>query len=224
MSAFQSYVKSSIGKKQIVAVTGLFLMVFIVFHLSANMLIFLGPEIYNFFPEKARSTGIVLKLAELGLAALFLTHIGFTAMLVKDNIQARKKRYEVYNPAGSRSLATRLMPVTGTILLVYLFTHIADYTLADHAGPNTIIDGVSQGAYGLVYNSFASPIRVVWYVVAMFAIGLHLAHAIQSIFQTFGFNHPKYTPLLSRLSTGLGILIGGLFSSIPLYFTFLHAG
>ena len=213
------YIKSSLGKKQIVAITGLMLVGFLVFHLSANLLIFLGPDAYNWFPELMRSTGPGLRVLEFGLAALFLTHIGFTISLVRANRKARGQQYAVQKASGKRSLATRLMPYTGGILLLFLILHIQDYTLADHHGAMTVYKGQAMGVYGLVANSFAGSIaNALFYIVAMFAVGFHLAHGIQSVFQTFGFNHPVYSPRIQSISTGIGLVFAVAFSSIPIYF------
>lgn len=214
-----AYLKSSIGKKQIVAVTGLLLVGFLVFHLSMNLLVFLGPEKYNFFPELMRSTGTGLKVLELGLAAVFLTHIFFTIALVRANRKARGREYSVYKARGTRSLATRLMPYTGIILLTFLILHICDYTLADHHSVLSVYNGHQLGLYGLVANSFAQNIfRSLFYILAMFAVGFHLAHGIQSVCQSFGINHPRYTPKIQKISTAIGLVFAVAFSAIPVYF------
>ena len=220
MNTIKAYISTSLGKKQVVAASGLLLMLFVVFHLSANLLAFAGPEMYNFFPEKMHENPKFLLAAEFGLTVLFLTHIFFTVLVVKENRKARQERYDAFNPEA-RSLPTRLMPVTGAILLAYLITHINDYVFAEHTGAGTLVNGAEQGLYGLVYNSFTSPVRVVWYVIAMMAIGLHLAHAFQSVFQTFGWVRKQHLPTLQKISTGVGLVIGLAFSSIPLYFVFI---
>ena len=217
MNAITQYFKSSIGKKQIVAITGLLLVGFLVMHLSINLLFFLGAEVFNVFPETMRSSGPVLIIAELGLVALFLTHISFTVIVVKENRQARNNRYEKFATKKTRSLATRLMPYTGTILILFLILHLKDFWWPAHEGVMTMVDGEELGAYGLIFNAFKSIGRVIWYVVAMFSVGFHLAHGIQSVVQTFGFYHKTYTPMIQKASTGFGIVMALAFSSIPVY-------
>ena len=218
----KNYCKSSIGKKQIVAVSGLLLVGFIVFHLSANMLIFAGPEAYNYFPELMHSTGLGLRVMEAGLAAIFFTHIFFTFKLVRENRAARKQRYAVVTPKQKRSLATRLMPYTGTILLVFLILHIQDYVLADQMGQSAYVNGKHLGLYGIVANSFLNPLRSIFYIIAMFAIGFHLAHGIQSVCQTLGLYDESLTPKIQKISTAIGIMVAILFSSVPIYFMFFY--
>ena len=210
------YMTSSIGKKQIVAVSGLLLVLYLMFHLSMNLLLYGGPELYNMFPEKAEATGLLLKIIESLLALVFIAHIGFTIACVLENRRARTP-YEVSASSKKRSLATRLMPYTGTILLLFLIQHLRDYKLVDHHGMASFINGQDLGLYGLVFNSFLNPLRSAFYIVAMFAVGFHLAHGIQSVLQSFGFNHPYYTPIIQKVSTGVGLLFAVLFSSIPVY-------
>lgn len=214
---FKEYVSSSIGKKQIVAVSGLALILFLIFHLSGNFLIYKGPEAFNAYAHFLDSLGTLKYIARVGLIVLFTVHMFFTFLVVKENIKARGKRYEVSKPVGKRSLATRIMPMTGVFILVYLGVHLLDYTLADHHTVASVIDGEDMGLYGLVLNSFQEPWRVAFYVVAMCAIGMHLVHAIQSVCQTFGFNHPVYSKLVKRVSLFLGIVIAVGFASIPLF-------
>ena len=212
------YFSSSLGRKQVVAITGLLLILFLIMHLSGNLLLFKGPDAFNAYAEFLDSLGKLKVIARIGLVALFVSHIVFTALLVIDNRKARgKEGYAVSRAVGKRSFATRLMPYTGTLVLAYLIFHLTDYTLAEHHTAKSIVDGVNLGLYGLVYNSFRSPVRVAFYVAGMFGIGFHLIHAVQSVVQTFGFNHPVATPIIRRLSTIIGVAIAVGFASIPIY-------
>ena len=212
-----SYIKSSIGRKQIVAVTGLLLVLYLVFHLSMNLLFFAGADVYNFFPDMAHATGVFLRLIEASLAVLFFTHIGFTIALVIENKKARRNGYAVTKSVGKRSLATRLMPITGTILLTFLIVHLLDFTFAEHHGAVATVAGEDLGLFGLVFNSFASLIRTSGYVIAMFAVGFHLAHGVQSVCQSYGFHSEKATPIIQKVSTGIGLFFAIAFSSVPIY-------
>ena len=219
--SIKNYISSSIGKKQIVATTGLIVVGFIFFHMIMNLLFFAGPAVYNVLPEAAHKSGIVLKIVELGLAAIFITHIVFTAIVTVENIKARgPRKYAEFKGKKKRSLATRLMPVTGSILLLFIVTHLIDFWWPDHYGPATVINGVEEGTYGLVYNEFKDGFRVAWYVLALFSIGLHLAHGVQSMFQTFGIKKTATENFIERVSTTTGLLIAAGFSSIPLYVYF----
>ncbi|MDA7563895.1 succinate dehydrogenase cytochrome b subunit [Candidatus Marinamargulisbacteria bacterium] len=216
------YIQSQIGKKQLVAISGLALVLFVMFHLSANLLLFLGPDYFNFFPELMHSTGIGLRFIEAGLASVFFAHIGLTVALVRQNRKARDHQYQTVD-TSNRSIATRLMPYTGTLLLLFLAFHINDFVLQDHFGSKSMVAGESLGLYGLVYNAFANPFRVGLYVLGVFSLGFHLSHGIQSVVQTLGYHHPQYTPIIKHLSRGLGVLVAVLFASIPFYFSYINA-
>ena len=219
MNPFQQYLHSSIGKKQIVAVTGLVLILFVIGHLAGNLFMYGGPEAFNGYAKKLASFRPFLNFVEFGLLAIFVTHMYVTALLVLENYQARGgKRYAAYKPVGQRSWATQLMPYTGTVVLAFVIWHLLDFTFVDHEGVRSILpNGKHLGLYGIVYNAFLNPWHSVLYIFAMIAVGLHLAHGIQSFFQTFGFNHPKYTPIIQKISNGLSTLIVLLYSSIPIY-------
>ncbi len=213
----RSRLLSSIGKKQVVAVSGLLLILFLIAHLAGNLLIYRGPEAINIYSHTLHSFGPLIRLAEFGLAAIFIIHIVFTAMVVIENKKARPIGYAGGESYKQRSLATRLMPYTGTILLIYVISHLFDFTLANANGPGAFVNGQNLGLYGLIVNEFANPYEVLWYVIAMAAVGFHLVHAIQSVFQTFGFHNPRVTPIIKKAGYVLGILISVSFASIPIY-------
>jgi len=216
MDLLITYFKSSIGKKQIVAVTGLFLVLFLIGHLAGNLFIYAGPEAFNHYAKKLADLRPGLYLVEAGLALIFFIHMWMTAVIVIENRLARPVGYAMIQPVGKRSLATRLMPVTGPIILAFVVWHLLDFTFSDHHGPLSVLaDGSSYGLYGVVYNAFSDPVHSALYVVAMIAIGLHLSHGIQSFVQTLGFDHPRYMPAVQKFSNGVAIFIAVVFSSIP---------
>ncbi len=219
MNTLKKYFCSSIGRKQIVALTSLALIVFVIVHLAGNLFIFLGAEAFNHYAASLAQLRPGLYIAEAILLILFLIHIVFTATLVIENRKARKNRYAL-QPACSeatRSWSTRLMPLTGTVILIFIITHLLDFTFADHEGSRSLLFGESMGLYGVVVNSFRDILHSSYYILAMFCISSHLIHGVESFFQTFGLNHTRYTPLIKKISVlfGLGIAFG--YSSIPVY-------
>src|SRR3989338_2519619 len=128
MCNFFNFYATSIGKKQIVAVTGLLLILYVIVHLAGNLLIFVGPEAFNNYAKKLANLRPGLYVIEIGLLFIFLIHIYITAILVMENYQARGQRYSVYHSRGDRSLATRLMPYTGTLLFAFIIYHLLDFT------------------------------------------------------------------------------------------------
>ncbi len=208
--------KSSIEKKQIVATTGLILIGFVAGHLAGNLFIYLGPEAFNGYAKKLAGLRPGLYLVEAVLSVLLIIHLWLTSLLAAENFKARPVRYRVAKDAGDRSLAARLMPLTGTVIILFVIWHLKDFTFSDHHGARSILsDGQSYGLYGVVYNSFLDPLHCLLYVLAMVAVGFHLTHGIQSFVQTFGFYHPKYTPVVRTISKALGLLVAVAYSSIP---------
>lgn len=217
MSAVKRYLSSSIGKKQIIAASGFLLIVYVVLHLIGNLLIFAGPDAFNGYTEKLHSLGLVLRLIEFGLASVFVIHIGFTAKVVMENRWARSERYNVSDASETRSFAAKMMAYSGSLILLFLFFHLADFTFADPYSQASEIRDINFGLYGLVYNSFLNPVRSIFYILVMVAVGLHVSHSAQSLVQTFGLMPAKYKPLIRRCGIGLGIVVAVLFSSIPIY-------
>ena len=216
--SFSKYIKTSIGKKQVVATTGLVLVLFVIGHLAGNLIMFLGPDAFNTYAGKLAGLRPWLYIVECGLLGVFIIHLWITALLVIENYSARPVGYAVRKSVGKRSLATRLMPYTGTVIFAFVIWHLIDFTFADKEGPLSVLaDGRSYGLYGVVYNAFSDPIHSALYIIAMMAVGFHLSHGIQSFIQTFGFNHPDYTPMIQKASNSLAVLITLAFSSIPVY-------
>ena len=217
MNILCDYCKSSIGKKQIVAVTGLFMILFLVGHLAGNLLLFLGPEVYNAYAHKLAGLRPGLYVIEIGLVIVFIVHILVTAWTVWENIQARPINYAVIKPSEQRSLATKLMPYTGTYLLAFVLYHLFDFTFTEHEGGRSIlVNGQSYGLFGVVYNSFLDPIHSVLYIFAMFCLGFHLWHGVDSFMQTFGLKNEKYASIVEKTSHWFAALITVGYSSIPL--------
>jgi succinate dehydrogenase / fumarate reductase cytochrome b subunit len=216
-SGFVSTLGTSILKKQLAAVSGLMLVFFIISHLAGNLFIFGGPEAFNGYAEKLASMGPLLWVARVGLVTVFAMHIYFTFRVTLENLAARRTRYAVYRAVGERSYATRSMFITGVMILLFLFLHLWDFTLAEKEGPFSLVNEQQLGLYGLVWNRFLNPARAVVYVAAMCAVGLHLAHAVESTFQTFGLHDERFMPLMRTLSAAFGLVIALGFSSIPVY-------
>ena len=206
---------STIQKKQIVGITGLAMVGFVIAHLSGNFLIYSGPKAFNDYAAFLHSLGKLLWLMRLGILASFVVHIGFTINLSITNKRARKNRYYKYqNHRSESSLATKLMPLTGTIILIYIIFHLLDFSLAEKVG---LINGTDLGLYGLVINTLKDPVHASLYIFAMISVGLHMYHAFQSVFQTFGLMSQTNMNRLVLASKALGIAITLGFSSIPVY-------
>ena len=219
MNPVIEYYNSSIGKEQIVALSGLILITFVIGHLAGNLTIYGGPDAFNHYAKKLAGFRPFLNYVEASLAIIFIIHLLTTFLLVLQNWQARgTNRYENPNASPTRSLATRLMPYSGIIVFSFVIWHLLDFTFANHQGPRSVLsDGQSYGLYGVVVNSFLDPLHSIIYLIAMVAVGMHLIHGVSSVVQTFGFYHPFYTPIIKRISTAFGLIVTFGYSSIPLY-------
>jgi succinate dehydrogenase / fumarate reductase, cytochrome b subunit len=212
------FLGSSIAKKQIVAFTGFLLILFVIAHLAGNLLIYGGPRVFNAYAHKLHSMGPLLLLARAGLLAVFLIHIFVIHILVIQNIKARGglKRYAIEQAVGQRTLAEKVMLWSGIYIFIFVIFHILDFAAADTHGPRSYLYDHSYGLYGLVINSFSDPVHAVLYVIAMYFLGMHLAHAIQSLAQTSGF-HPKSFRIIKKTSNYMAVIIATSFSTIPIY-------
>lgn len=208
---------TTVGRELLVGVTGLALVGFIIVHLSGNLLIFVGPEAFNAYAAKLHSLGALLWVARIGLIATFLVHIGGAISLARESRKARSQAYEAQVFQGRKTLATRLMLLSGLTLLFFLFFHLSDFTLSSHEGAAGTVNGVELGLYGLVWNSFANPVRVIFYLLAMACLGMHLTHAAASVLVTLGVLRDKNTANADLIARGLGTVIAVGFSSIPVY-------
>lgn len=212
-----SFFSSSIFRKQVVALTGLVMVGFILGHMAGNLLIYLGPNVFNDYADKLASLGELLWIIRTGLVISILVHIYFTVKLTRENSKSRRTRYEVYTPNADNKFARTTMIYSGILLFCFLILHLTDFTLADKEGAASVLGAQKLRLFGLVWNSFLHPWRDLVYILAVCSVGLHLSHGIQSFIQTIGFNHPRYTPWILKASVILGIIVAVGFSSIPVY-------
>ena len=207
----------SVVKKQFVAVTGLMMVGFILAHLAGNTLIFLGPEAFNGYAAMLASIPEILWVMRIGLIAALVLHVYFTILVTLENRASRQDRYAVAKPPEHADYAKRTMIYTGALVFFYLWLHLANFTFGDREGPTAIVGGENLGLYGIVWNTFSRVPYAFIYVVAVSCVGFHLSHGIQSMFQTVGFFHDRYTPLIRKISMVAGALVAVGFASIPLY-------
>lgn len=214
--------QSSVLRKQIVAVTGLAMVGFIIVHLAGNLLIFLGPEAFNDYSAKLHAIPELLWVARIGLIVAAVLHIYFTVKITRENRDARAVRYAVENSKRDDSgFARRYMIYTGVLVFFFLFLHLWDFTLSPKEGGRLIIEGAHEneplGLYAVVWNDLGQLWRAIVYILAVCAVGMHLSHGIQSLFQTLGVNHERWTPLIIKASIAIGTAVAVGFSLIPIY-------
>jgi len=212
MNWFTETFGSSVGKKLMMAATGLLFCVFLVLHLAGNLTIYMGKDVFNSYSEHLHSLGPLLTLAEWGLLIFAVIHISTGLLLFYQNFKARPERYSVNKRAGGRTLGSATMPYTGFILLLFVIYHLLNFHFVDKT--HTTI-------FQIVSNAFAQPSYVLIYTFAMIIAAVHVSHGFWSAFQTLGANHPKYTPFLRGLSLVFSLVIGIGFGFIPIYVSLL---
>jgi len=199
---------TAVGKKLLMAVTGLSFCGFLGAHLAGNLTLYGGADAFNSYAEHLHSLGPLLTVAELGLLALFVVHVLTGLVLFFQNLKARPQRYAVDRCAGGRTLGSRTMPYTGLLILLFIIYHLMNFHFVDKSG-TTI--------FAIVAGTFASPVHMVLYIAAMVVVALHVSHGFWSLFQTLGANHPKYMPAIKVLGLLFALVVAVGFGFIPIY-------
>jgi succinate dehydrogenase / fumarate reductase cytochrome b subunit len=208
--------RSSIGSKLLVAASGVLLLTFLLGHAAGNLLILKGPGALNAYADWLQGHPLLWGF-RLGMLALFTLHVLTAVRLARENRAARPVRYRRIARLGAR-LPGRLMVLSGALVLAFVVFHLLHLTLGA-VGPevDAMVDGAGRvDVYARVVASFREPWLVGLYVGAVLLLGLHLVHAIEGLFQTFGFNHESYQGLIRFLAPALSLLIVAGFAAIPL--------
>jgi succinate dehydrogenase / fumarate reductase cytochrome b subunit len=214
---------SSIGKKLLMSLAGIFLVVFLLVHLGINLLviIFDDPMVYN-KAAHFMSSNVVIKIFEIVLFGGLLLHIIYALILQIQNWFARPRRYKKANYSNT-SFFSKFMIHTAVIVLVFLAIHFVDFYFRAKFGhgETILVDGEK-------YHDFATEIMfkfkllpfVVFYIAAFIFLGFHLVHGFQSAFKTLGLDHKRYTPVIQVLSIIYSVTVVGGYSIIPLMIYF----
>jgi succinate dehydrogenase / fumarate reductase cytochrome b subunit len=213
---------SSIGQKQVMAVTGLLLCGFLVTHMLGNFTLLIGSDAFNKYSHALTSNPLIY-FAEAGLALLFISHIAMAFKVIIANKQARPTPYYSYTKSGrGGTFASATMAYSGVIALVFLVIHILGLKFGTQY--TTVIGGVEmRDIYKTTVEYFQSSLHVGGYIVAIVALGVHTSHGFWSAFQSLGFNHPKYMPKIELASTLFGFFVAIGFSIFPI-FCYLQGG
>ena len=199
---------SSVGKKMLMAVTGLGLIGFLSVHLLGNVMAFAGAEAFNGYAAKLHSLQPYLSVFNIGLATLGLVHIVVGIILFFENLKARPTRYKVYQNPGGRTIGSNTMPYTGVLIALFVIFHLLKFTFVDKS---------VTPIYQQMAATFANPLWVLFYVVAMVIVAVHISHGFWSLFQTFGINNPRYMPLIMKLGLVVTFVFGIGLGILPIY-------
>jgi len=211
---------ASITKKITMSLIGLFLAVFLVVHVVINLMLLL-PDGGEWFRASAEFMGTnpFIQVFEKVLFAAFALHMILGIILWLQNNAARPTGYYKAN-VSETSLMSKFMIHTGIIIGIFLVLHFVHfYFMKIHlVTPNYLLEDGHPDFYLEAINLFKSPLYSVIYLISFLALGFHLNHAIQSAFQSMGWEHSKYTPFIKGLSTVYAVLITAGFSIIPIWF------
>jgi succinate dehydrogenase / fumarate reductase cytochrome b subunit len=207
---------SSVGSKILIALTGLVLLGFLVFHLAGNLLVFAGPAAYNAHAHALITNPLVVP-AELGLLAVFLIHVYRTIRGAVANRGARPTRYATTTWAGGvsrKTIASTSMIASGLVILAFVVLHLATFKYGAYYA--STVPG-ERDLYRLMVEVFQRPGYVVFYVVAMAVVGLHLRHGISSTVQSLGLMPPSWIVTVLRTGAVVAVVIAVLFLIIPIW-------
>ncbi|MEJ2904603.1 succinate dehydrogenase cytochrome b subunit [Pedobacter panaciterrae] len=218
MASFGNAFSSSIGKKLIMGITGLFLISFLVVHCFINSLIIVNDGGLTFnMGAHFMGTNWIIRAMEVVLFAGLLAHIVQGFRLVFQNRAARPERYAVNNGAANSKWYSRSMGLLGTLLLIFLIVHISKFwVMSRFTGIPTVDANGNHDLFAVMVETFKNPWLVLLYVLAMVSLAYHLLHGFSSAFQTLGWNHKKYTPLIKGFGFWFSIIIPLIFALMPI--------
>jgi succinate dehydrogenase / fumarate reductase cytochrome b subunit len=217
MSLLERALRSSIGRKQLVAVTGLALSVFLVTHLAGNLLLFLGPETFDAYAEVIERNPLLVP-AEIVLLAVFLVHIGLALACNYESRRARARGYVVKGSRGASNIASRNMVLSGLVVLVFVPIHVINVKFAARVPLVAPSGEETESLYWVVIQFFqGNLLGVSWYVFAVVVLGFHVGHGLQSSVKTLGFRHARYTRAVGYLSIAFGVVVAVGYSVLPVY-------
>lgn len=224
MNWFIQFLTSSIGRKLLMSLTGIFLILFLAVHLVGNLQLLAsdGGESFNLY-AKFMTSNPLIKTVSYGLYAFIILHAVQGLALWAKNRAARggdSYAVNVTRAVNTNGRIAKNMGWIGTIILVFILLHMYQFWLQMKMGttPMATYDGEAvKDLYALVSEAFASPIYVAIYVISMLVVGFHLWHGFQSAFQTLGLNHSKYTPAIQFLGKAYSVIVPLGFAIIPIF-------
>jgi succinate dehydrogenase / fumarate reductase cytochrome b subunit len=200
---------SSIGKKQVMAVTGLCFCLFITVHLMGNFTIYAGKDSFLSYVDHLHSVEALVTLAEMGLIFLAVLHIGMGLFLFFENRRARPAPYAVKKSAGGQTIGSWTAPYTGMLILIFVIFHLIRFRF---------VDKMTVNDFTILSNTFSEfGFWTLFYIAGVILVAVHVSHGFWSGFQTLGLSHPKYMPFIERLAIVFSLVIGIGFASIPVF-------
>lgn len=215
MNTISTFLNSSPGRKVVMAVTGLFLITFLIVHCGINALIFYndGGETFNAGAE-FMGTNPIIRTMEIVLFIGFIIHIYQALMLTIQNNKARPVKYAVNDPKANSKWYSRSMGLLGTLILMFLIVHLNHFWITSRFTDQ--ITGGHTTLFAEMKEVFSHTWVVVLYDLAMVSLAYHLIHGFYSAFQTIGLNNKKYTPIIQKTGIVFSIVICFVFAMMPI--------
>ena len=211
-----AYWNSSIGKKLVVALTGLAMVLFLAGHLTGNLLMYAGKEAFDEYARFLHEAGhgALIWVARLGLLVVLVLHVWATILLTREN-KAARQQYE-FQATIQASKSSRIMIWSGLTVLAFIVFHILHFTVRTNSH---LAEIAKESPYEMVIAGFSGGflqvLVVLFYVVAMTLLCSHISHGVASMFQTLGFRSKKSAGLIRSISLGYAAVIWLGFVSIP---------
>lgn len=222
MPSFLEALKSQVGRKILTGITGIGLIIFIIFHLIGNLSLFGDAQAFNEYTYALESLGWILYVLEAGLAIAFLLHAYIGISIWTNRRKVRPEGYNKYQSKGGPShqtWAAKSMMFTGLVLLVFLVIHIDTFKFG--ATDMITVNGHEmRDLKELVINTFQQPLYAFGYTAVMLLLGLHLGHGFWSAFTSLTMKHNKYSAVIYTIGIIFAILMAAGFLFIPLYIYF----
>jgi succinate dehydrogenase / fumarate reductase cytochrome b subunit len=223
MNWFTNLFTSSIGKKVLMSLTGLFLITFLIIHCAINSMIFFndGGATFTHWGH-FMGTNPIIRTLEIGLIIGFLLHIIDGFVLWAQNRKARPEKYKKVAHPHKSKWYSRSMGLLGTLILIFLIIHTAHFWIPNRT--NQFIKGEELPLYQMMLTIFREPIVVIVYVLGCFSLFWHLLHGFRSAFQSLGLNHVKYNGVINFIGTAFAIIVPIIFALMPIsmYFGWVY--
>ncbi|MFN3996923.1 succinate dehydrogenase cytochrome b subunit [Algoriphagus sp.] len=220
MSWVTKTLSSTLGRKLLMALTGLFLILFLVVHLAGNLQLLLpdNGKSFNLYAE-SMATNPLIRIVSIGNFAFIILHVIYSILLTQLNKKSRPIGYVESAASTNSTWSSRNMGILGTIILLFLLVHLKGFYYEIKFGEMPMVDiaGVTyKNVFAIVAAAYSNVLYVAFYVLCMGFLAFHLSHGFASAFQTLGLNHVKYSPLIQKVGIGFSILVPVLFALIPI--------
>lgn len=207
-----------VGKKIIMAVTGLAMSFYVIMHLLGNMSFFSGPDGINAYAKMLHSLGPLLWIIRLIMAAVLGLHMIFGIQLALENRTSKARKYAISKHL-SATAAGKIMIWTGLLIALYLGYHLLHFTvqiISPEFSASRNLDALGRpDVFSMVVHNFRHAAISIIYVAAMAAVGLHLSHGLQSMVQTLGLNNEKTLPVMVKIGAAAAFALFLGYAAIP---------